>query len=242
MKRIRVHDPCFSRQAGPLTDSHRDHRTTRSTYAGFDDVSIEATNVFGRPELEGLVAGLSPEDLDAGGELGQRLERGRREVIATEAARIVHCAQLAQVHGVPATPWAGADHPRFIEGAALPQQVPAPSWDASSVSDSPRAVVAADDNNRLIAVSASAAELFGWEVTELVGRRVVTIVPPRLRESHVAGFTRHLTTGETHVLGTELELPVLRADGTEVLCHFLIERATAEGGRAVYLCFIDPVG
>jgi hypothetical protein len=43
------------------------------------------------------------------------------------------------------------------------------------------------------------------------------------------------------VLGVELQLPVLRADGTELLCHFLIERAAAEAGRAVYLAWIDPV-
>lgn len=33
--------------------------------AGFDDVSIEPTNVFGHAELEGLAAGLSPDDLAA---------------------------------------------------------------------------------------------------------------------------------------------------------------------------------
>ena len=48
--------------AGALTE---DDCARRLSSAGFNDVSIEATNVFGRPELEGLVAGLAPEDLDA---------------------------------------------------------------------------------------------------------------------------------------------------------------------------------
>lgn len=47
--------------AGALTE---DDCARRLSGAGFEDVSVEATNVFGRPELEGLVAGLSPEDLD----------------------------------------------------------------------------------------------------------------------------------------------------------------------------------
>lgn len=37
--------------------------------AGFDEVDIEATNVFGRSELEGLASGLRPEDLPANADL-----------------------------------------------------------------------------------------------------------------------------------------------------------------------------
>lgn len=37
--------------------------------AGFEDVSIEATNVFGRSELGGLASGLRPEDLPANADL-----------------------------------------------------------------------------------------------------------------------------------------------------------------------------
>ncbi len=58
-----------------------------------------------------------------------------------------------------------------------------------------RGVVAADDANRIIAIRDPLAELPGWRPGDLVGRRVVTLIPPALREAHVAGFTRHLTTG-----------------------------------------------
>jgi hypothetical protein len=69
---------------------------------------------------------------------------------------------------------------------------------------------------------------------------VVTLIPHALREAHVAGFTRHLSTGEAHIIGVPLQLPVLRADGTEVVCDFLMQRAAASG-RAVYLAWIEPV-
>ncbi|MCU1589033.1 MAG: putative sensor protein, partial [Frankiales bacterium] len=152
------------------------------------------------------------------------------------------CEQvLAQAHDVLPTPWAGADHPRFIDPAVVQHTAPVPAWDAELVTSSVRSVVAADDNNRLVAVSGPAAAMLGWDAAELTGRRVVTIVPPSMREAHVAGFTRHLTTGETHVLGVALQLPVLRADGTEILCSFMIERAAAEVGRAVYVAWLDPV-
>jgi len=38
---------------------------------------------------------------------------------------------------------------------------------------------------------------------------VVTTIPPRLREAHVAGFSAHLSTGQAHVLGVALRLPAL---------------------------------
>jgi PAS domain S-box-containing protein len=176
-----------------------------------------------------------------------RLGADRRLLIRPALPEIVAlrdwaCEQvLAQLHGVPPTPWTGTEHPRFVDPAVVQHTAPVPAWDASVVTESDRSVVAADDNNRLVAVSLPAAELLGWDRDELTGRRVVTIVPPSLREAHIAGFTRHLTTGETHVLGIALELPVLRADGTEVLCHFLIEPGAAEAGRAVYVAHIDPV-
>jgi PAS domain S-box-containing protein len=85
------------------------------------------------------------------------------------------------------------------------------------------------------------AAALGWEVDDLVGRRVVTLIPPELREAHVAGFTRHLTTGEAHVIGVPLRLPVMRADGTRVECDFLIEQTRVEQGRHVYVAWIEPV-
>ena len=94
----------------------------------------------------------------------------------------------------------------------------------------------------LVAVSGPAADLLPWTVEELTGRRVVSVVPERLREAHVAGFARHLTTGEAHVLGIDITLPVLRRDGDELLCSFFIERAPAGPGRAVYVAWLTPLG
>lgn len=187
--------------------------------------------------------GALQDALDLSAELGADgqllLRPALPEVIAL---RDWACEQVvAQANGVPPTGWAGTAHTGF-ETSSATQLVPLPDWDAEVVRTSSRSVVAADDNNRLVAVSAPAAALLGWDADQLTGRRVVTIVPPSLREAHVAGFTRHLTTGETHAVGVPLQLPVQRSDGTELLCRFLIERAEAEAGRAVYLCFIDPVG
>jgi PAS domain S-box-containing protein len=160
---------------------------------------------------------------------------GLPEVVAV---RDWACDQvIAQLGGTSGTPWPGTDAERFADQGALDPL----EWDLTAVSESTEGVIAADDANRIVAISGPLAELLLWPVDELVGRRIVAIVPHRFREAHVAGFTRHLTTGEAHVLGVPMELPVLRRDGTEVLCTFLIEAVSTPVGRALYQAHITPL-
>jgi len=147
---------------------------------------------------------------------------------------------IAQLAGAPPNPWPGTAQERFETATPGRTGPEASHWDASQVTDSPRGVVAADDSNRIIAVSRPLARMLGWRVEDLVGRRVVTIIPPRLREAHVAGFSAHLSTGQAHVLGVPLQLPALRADGSEVACDYLVEAVPVGSGRSVYLAWIEP--
>jgi PAS domain S-box-containing protein len=182
----------------------------------------------------GPAFGAMQDTLDAAERLaqsGQLLARpGLPEIIAV---RDWACEQImAQLAGVAASPWPGTDQERFtVDVNACQEEPDLTGW----------GVVAADDANRIIAVSRPLADALGWDVEDLVGRRVVTLIPPRLREAHVAGFTRHLTTGEAHVLDVALTLPVLRADGSELQARFLVQRASLSSGRAVYLAWIEPL-
>lgn len=192
----------------------------------------------------GPAFGAMQDALDAAERLaahGQLLARpGLPEIVAV---RDWVCEQImSQLAGVPASPWPGADHERFTVAADVSADEPDLSgWDIGQVRDADKGVVAADDANRIIAVSRTLADALGWAVDDLVGRRVVTLVPPQLREAHVAGFTRHLTTGEAHALDVPLTLPVLHADGSEIPASFLVQRAPISGGRAVYLAWIEPL-
>ena len=176
---------------------------------------------------------------------GERLANERRLLMRPGLPEIIAvrdwaCEQaISQAGGAPALPWAGTDHEHFETATGALE--PAHGWDTSAVSTSERGVVAADDTNRIVAISPSLAERVGWRPEDLVGRRVVTLIPPRLREAHVAGFTRHLATGVAHALGVPLTLPVLCKDGSEIHCHFFVEQATATGGRSGYLAWISPV-
>jgi anti-sigma regulatory factor (Ser/Thr protein kinase) len=100
---------------------------------------------------------------------------------------------IAQLTGQAPAPWAGADAERFAQ--LIDDQARQVDWDASVVRDAERGAVAADEGNRILAISSPLAQALGWDPDDLIGRRIVAIVPPRFREAHVAGFTRHLTTG-----------------------------------------------
>lgn len=177
------------------------------------------------------------ESLAVTGEL--LIRPGLPEIVAV---RDWVCGQVvAQLRGAPPAPWPGTAQGRFETEVNARLTSGDPAWALTIAMGSDKSVIAADDANRIIGVSEQLAALIGWEVQELVGRRVVTIIPPALREAHVAGFSRHLSTGEAHILGLPLTLPVLHADGYEIECRVVIEQASATPGRSVYLAWIDPI-
>lgn len=89
----------------------------------------------------------------------------------------------------------------------------------------------ADDGNRIVYANAAAADLLGWDAGELEGRRLVTIVPPELRELHLAAFTRYLLTGHGRLIGRPVHVPALRRDGTTTDVQLTIESVELGGGR-----------
>lgn len=218
----------------PLPDGHP---------SPLPDVPDSLDLVLSVPARLGAGFGAFQDAMDLGEQLAMQdrllVRPGLPEIVAV---RDWACEQVvAQLAGVPPAPWPGTDQSHFtdlVHDRAEPQT---PQWDSELVNSSDRGVVAADDANRIIAISDPLARTVGWDPAEIVGRRVVALIPPELREAHVAGFSRHLTTGEAHVLGIPLELPVLRRDGSQVMCSFLVERAVVGSGRPVYLAWIEPI-
>ena len=100
--------------------------------------------------------------------------------------------------------------------------------------------MAADDANRILAASPAALRLLGWTLDELVGRRIVSVIPQRFREAHIAAFTLHLLTDSTTILDRTVAVPALHRDGSEVPIDLVVRRETAGGGRAVFVATMHP--
>ncbi len=90
---------------------------------------------------------------------------------------------------------------------------------------------AADATSRILAVSPEAARILGYdEPAELVGSRIVSIIPERYRQAHVAGFTMYLLVGRKPLLDRRVTVPALRRDGSEVRVELTVRRAPPGAG------------
>ena len=117
----------------------------------------------------------------------------------------------------------------------------APEWD-------PALLPTGDDTRGWSVTTATASlrrapvplALLGWTADDLIGQRLLVVIPHALREAHIAGFTHSVVSGGGDLLGQPLELPALRRDGTEIADHADADPAPCPVGRHVYLARIDP--
>ena len=144
------------------------------------------------------------------------------------------CSQVrAQASGADPEPWQVPQHLSPPTAAPL-------EWDPSEVTGSPRAIVAADDSDRIVAISGSALELLGYDdAAPLIGQRLLSIIPWRYHQAHLAGFTMHLTNGRSLLLERPITVPMLRRDGTELPAEVTIRSTRMPHGRHLFTADIE---
>jgi PAS domain S-box-containing protein len=94
----------------------------------------------------------------------------------------------------------------------------------------PDTVVVADRQGRIAYVNPAVRRLLGRDAADLTGRPLQMLMPPRLRRSHAAGFTRFLETGKGELLGATTQVPALHADGHEVPVDLTLARLESASG------------
>ncbi|MDZ5662266.1 ATP-binding protein [Nocardioides sp. S-58] len=130
------------------------------------------------------------------------------------------CAQVGKqaAHGPP-TPWRPAANPGVDIGDVLDRR---PAYARLLAPDSLALVTS--DAHVILAVSPRLVSFLRYrESSELLGRRVLAVVPPRFHQAHVAGATLHATNGRDVLLHQWVSVPVVRADGGESLVELLVE-------------------
>jgi PAS domain S-box-containing protein len=146
------------------------------------------------------------------------------------------CRQvLTQAAGGLPEPWAVPDDKS--RDASLPE-----GWDPRVVTEADHGVIGADSTSRIVAVSPEAVRLLGYDdPSELVGNRIVSIVPERFRQAHVAGFTMYLLVGRKPLLDNTVTVPALRRDGSEVEVELTVRSPEAGTGEAVLIADLRAV-
>ena len=148
-----------------------------------------------------------------------------------QAMRRWICHQVgSQAAGEPSVAWSTYfTPPRRSPGH------PEIEWDTSWVRDSAEAILAADDTNRILAISRPATDLLGFDEPEdLVGQRLLSIIPERYHQAHIAGFTLHLVKGRQALIGRQVTVPARRRDGSEIRVGLQIDVETLPSGRNVF--------
>ncbi len=137
---------------------------------------------------------------------------------------------VTQLDGAPPTPW--SDH----VAEPLDTATPMVQVDHRRVLDQlGDAIVVGDDLNRIVHLNPSAERLLGWPAGELVGQRLTTIIPERLHDAHVVGYTSYLLTGTPRLIGRPVRVPARRRDGSEVPIELLLAAFSGPGGRQMFV-------
>jgi PAS domain S-box-containing protein len=103
-------------------------------------------------------------------------------------------------------------------------------------------IITIDGDGHVLEFNPAAERTFGYRADEALGRKMVElIVPPHLRAAHTAGLARYGETREAHVLGQRIEVPAVRADGTEFPVELAIDAVLLEDGREVFTAYLRDI-
>ena len=103
------------------------------------------------------------------------------------------------------------------------------------------AIVAMNHEGLIVGFNPAAERMFGHRSADILGRALADVlIPPALREGHRRGLAHYLATGEGPVLGTRIEVPGLRADGSIIDVELSISRMPGTG-PAMFTGFLRDI-
>jgi PAS domain S-box-containing protein len=143
------------------------------------------------------------------------------------------CSEIARQAGgdTTATPWLARTDVR----ATLADQA-ALTATYLDIADVDEPLLATDEASIIVAASQPALDLLGYQrADELLGRRVIVVVPARFHQAHIAGTTLHATNGRDNLLGVPINVPMVRADGTEVPVRIEVRSEQLKNARRVFV-------
>jgi len=95
----------------------------------------------------------------------------------------------------------------------------------------PEAMIVIDEGGVVASFSAAAAQLFGYQQDEVVGRNVKMLMPEPYRGEHDDYIGRYLSTGEARIIGYGRIVKGLTKDGATFPMELAVGEARADGQR-----------
>jgi len=104
------------------------------------------------------------------------------------------------------------------------------------------AVIAMDRDGRIVDFNPAAERLFGFSGNTVIAKSLAdTIIPERLRDAHRRGLHSFLATGHGSIVGRRVEMPALRADGTEFDTELSITATHLNGGQILFTGYLRDI-
>jgi PAS domain S-box-containing protein len=132
------------------------------------------------------------------------------------------------------------DANRAVERAAMNQVLP-PELFSGLLAISADAVIAVDDEQRIVFFNEGAERIFGWRADEVGGKYLEVLIPERFRSSHrghVHGFGA--AHGHARLMGERQEISGQRKSGEEFPAEASIERLVMNG-KSIYAAVLRDV-
>lgn len=102
------------------------------------------------------------------------------------------------------------------------------------------AIVAVDEDGRIVFFSRGAEAVFGHAPGEAVGKPVTLLIPPEHHAAHLAGVRRYLETGRSTMIGQVIERSGIRKDGSAFPLELALSASTV-AGRAQFTAIIRDI-
>jgi PAS domain S-box-containing protein len=112
------------------------------------------------------------------------------------------------------------------------------AWDALGESEARKraimqaaldGIITIDHEGRMIELNSAAEKIFAHSRPKLIGENVMEVIPPSFRSWFHNGLASCFTGGKGPTLGSRIEMPALRADGSQFSAEFTITRIRLVG-------------
>lgn len=103
------------------------------------------------------------------------------------------------------------------------------------------AIIIADTDGNVVGFNPAAEDMFRHKARDVIGRDMAPlIIPERMRKAHHAGMSSYLATGVGPVLGQRIEVPAIRADGSEFPAELTVQSSSTSEGE-VFIAFMRDI-
>jgi PAS domain S-box-containing protein len=102
-------------------------------------------------------------------------------------------------------------------------------------------VIGMDHLGQITDFNSAAERTFGYLHKDVIGRELSSlIIPSRFRAAHANGLARYLRTGEGQSLNKRIEVPAVRADGTEFPVELAITAVKLDG-PPIFIAYLRDI-